>query len=450
MRSQKLTSACAVALLALAVPAAATARAHHHGAPRHNANSGQCRVTLNVASRLVTSGETALAYGQGSCPKAGGESGQTVTVFQHSAGTPGYSVAGTATTDAHGLYQLTTPALSRNSVFYATMSGAQSPHRAVKVAAQVSLVGPTEGKELFAIKTGVRNAVTFTGTVNPNDNGATVVLQRQNEVRGRGWHSIGTTIVNGVGGFAITHVFRVPGASEIRVLVRGNARNANSASTPLSYDISQAQNPSLTIFSSLDPIPYQGSVVISGTAAGAAHVPLTLLARTAGSGGYKTVATTMSDGEGKYAFLPQTDLASTLYRVQGAGRSSAVLYEGVKYVLGALTTSGTSVQSGQLFSVSGTVSPASAGHDIWLQRQNQSGTGYHVVGVGQVAPGGSYTITHIFYAPGTDVLRVKIPGDPGNGGTATPTFDLTVTPVPTAKLKPEPPSNSNQPPVGQV
>src|SRR5580692_9526531 len=130
MRSQKLTSACAVALLTLAVPAAASARAHHHGAPRHSAKSGQCRVTLNVAPRFVTSGETALAYGQGSCPTPGGESGQTVTVFQHSAGTPGYSVAGTVTTVAHGLYQLTTPALSRNSVFYATLSGAQSPHRA--------------------------------------------------------------------------------------------------------------------------------------------------------------------------------------------------------------------------------------------------------------------------------------------------------------------------------
>jgi hypothetical protein len=450
MRSPKLTSACAAALLTLAVPAAAAAHAHHHGAPRHGAKPGQCHVTLNVAPRFVTSGETALAYGHGACPAPGGESGQTITVFQHSAGTPGFSVAGTATTDAHGLYQVTTPALSRNSVFYATLSGAQSPHRSVKVAAQVTLVGPTEGKELFAaIKTGVRNAVTFTGSVDPNDAGATVVLQRQNDVRGRGWHSIGTTIVNGVGGFAITHVFRFPGASEIRVLVRGNPRNADSASNSLSYDISQAQNPSLTILSSLDPIPYQGTVVISGTAAGAPHAGMTLLARTAGNG-YKPVATTTTDGEGKYAFPPQLGLASTFYRVQGAGRSSAVLYEGVKYVLSDTTPSATSVQSGQVFSVSGKVAPASAGHEIWLQRQNNSGTGYHVVGVGQVAADGSYAISHIFYAPGTDVLRVKIPGDPANGGTATPVFGLTVTPVPTAKLKPEPQGNSNQPPVGQV
>ena len=70
--------------------------------------------------------------------------------------------------------------------------------------------------------------------------------------------------------------------------------------------------------------------------------------------------------------------------------------------------------------------------------------------MGTVNADGTYTITHVFYAPGTDVLRVKIPGDPENGGTATPPFSVTITPVPTAKLKPEPPGNSSQPSVGQL
>ena len=450
MRSPKLASAftAVAALLALAVPATAAARAHHHGTPRHGVKAGRCRLTLNVAPRLVTSGETALAYGQGSCA-AGTEAGQTVTLYEHSAGSGGFSVAGTTTTDAHGFYQLTTPALTQNSVFYATLASSQSPHRTVRVIAQVTLAGPPEGKSLFAgIRTGRRNAVTFTGTVAPNDAGATVVLQRQNEVRGRGWHSVGRTIVNSSGGFAITHVFWAPGASEIRVLVRGNARNVDSASNTLSYDISQAQNPSLTILSSADPIPYGGSVVISGTVAGAPHAPVTLLGRTA-HGGFKTVATSTTDGEGKYAFPAQPGVASTFYRVKGANRSSAVLYQGVKYVLTAVPGA-TSVQSGQPFSVSGTVSPARAGHAIYLQRQNLAGTGFHVAAVGTVAADGSYTITHVFFAPGTDVLRVKIPGDSENGGTATPTFNLTVTPVPAASLKPEPPGNSSQPSSGQV
>jgi hypothetical protein len=449
MRSLKLTSAFAAALMTLAVPATAAARAHHHVSAKHGAKAGHCRLTLNVAPRLVSNGESALAYGQGSCPTAGTEAGQTVTLYQHSATTPGYSVAGTTATDSHGFYQVATPPLSQNSVFYAVISGAQSPHRTVKVAAQVTLVGPPENKQLFAgIRTGRRNAVTFTGSVSPNDAGATVVLQRQNDVRGRGWHGVGRTIVNSSGGFAITHVFWNPGASEIRVLVRSNRRNVDSASNTLSYDISQAQNPSLTILSSADPIPYGGSVVISGAVAGAPHAPVTLLGRTAHNG-FKPVATAMTDGEGKYAFPAQTGLSSTFYKVQGAGRSSAVLYQGVKYVLTA-TPLASSVQSGQPLTVSGNVSPARAGHEIWLQRQNLAGTGFHVAGVGFVAADGSYTITHVFFAPGTDVLRVKIPGDPENGGTATPTFNVTITPVPTAKLKPEPQGNSGQPSVGQL
>jgi hypothetical protein len=448
MRSHKLAACTAAAAMALAVPATAGARAHHHGA-RNGVKGGSCRVTLNVAPRLVTSGETALAFGQGSCPAAGAEAGQTVTLFEHSATTPGFTVAGTAVTDAHGFYQITTPALTQNSVFYATLSTAQSPHRNVHVLAQVTLAGPPEGKQLFAgIKTGRRNAVMFTGTVSPTDSGAEVVLQRQNEVKGSGWHKIGQTIVDSTGAFAVTHVFRVPGASEIRVLVRSNRRNVASPSNTLSYDISQAQNPSLTILTSADPIPYGGGVVISGVAASAAHVPLTLLGRTAG-GSFKPMGTTMSDGAGNYAFPAQTLLSSTLFKVQGAGRSSAVLYQGVKYVL-TETPGTTSVQSGQPFTVTGTVTPARAGHEIYLQRLNAAGTGYHVVAVSSVAADGSYSISHVFFAPGTDVLRVKIPGDPENGGTAGPTFNLSVTPAPGAKLRPEPPSNSSQPSQGQL
>jgi hypothetical protein len=447
MRSPKLTSALAFALIALAVPATSAARAHHHGAGKHSATPGHCRLTLNVAPRLVTSGETALAYGQASCP-AGTEAGQTVTVYEHSAGAGGYSVAGTATTDPHGFYQLTTPALTQNSVFYATLASAQSPHRTVRVIAQVTLAGPPEGKQLFAgIRTGRRNAVTFTGSVSPADSGAEVVLQRQNEVRGRGWHGIGTTVVNSTGEFALTHIFWVPGASEIRVLVRSNKRNVLSPSNTLSYDISQAQNPSLTILTSADPISYGGSVVISGAAAGAPNAALTLLARTAG-GSFKPVATTTANGKGEYAFPAQATLSSTFYRVQGANRRSAVLYQGVKYLL-TEEPGATSVQSGQPFSVAGKVTPARAGHEIYLQRLSPQGI-YHVVAVGTVAADGSYAISHVFFAPGTDTLRVRIPGDPENGGTAGDPFSLAVTPAPGAALKPEPPTNSSQPSQGQL
>lgn len=451
MRSPKLTSAvmAAAALLALATAGAAAARNHPHIAPRHGSHAGICRVSLNVAPRLITTGESVLAYGQGSCA-SGTEAGQTVTVYQHSAGSGGFTVAGTTTTGSHGFYQLTTPALTSNSVFYAAIAGAQSRHRAVRVAAQVTLVGPPESKQLFeGIHTGRRNAVTFTGTVSPDDAGAEVFLQRQNAIHGNEWHRIGRTVVNSSGGFAITHVFVAPGASDIRVLVRSNRRNIASPSNVLSYAISQAQNPSLTILSSADPISYGGSVVISGTVPGEPNTTLTLLGHSAHNP-YATIATTTTDSEGKYSFAPQSPLVSTFYRVQGGGRSSAVLYQGVKYVLTA-APSATTVQSGQPLTFTGTVTPARGGHAIYLERQNVAGTGFHVAAVGTVGADGSYSITRIFYAPGTDVLRVKIPGDPENGGTASGAFSIPVTPLPSSsKLGPEPQGNSSLPGQGQV
>lgn len=447
MRSHKLTSAvmAAAALLALATAGAAAARSTFF---RHSKNghrtAGVCRVSLRVAPRLITAGETALAYGTVLCSGVA-EAGETVTVYERAAGSPGYTVAGTTTTDSHGAFQVTTPALTANAVFYAAAGTGRSGLRNVRVAAQVTLAGPAETKQL---RTGRRNAVTFTGTVSPDDAGAMVVLQRENALRGQEWHRIGQTIVNSSGGFAITHAFAVPGASDIRVVVRSNHRNIASPSNALSYAISQAQNPSLTIESSEDPIAVGGSTVISGTAASAPGVTLTLYGRTAA--GTKTLATTTTNSEGRYSFPAQSPATSTFYRVAGAGRSSAVLYEGVKFIL-AMAPPPTSVPSGQPLTVTGTVTPAVAGHAIYLERQNAGGVGFHVVAIGTVQANGSYTLTRIFYAPGTDVLRVRIPGDIEYDATASPTFDVTVTPLSSAiTLGPEPGNNGTLPPEGQV
>lgn len=450
MRTPKLTSAAlaAAALMVLATAGPATAHPRNHLVHRH-AHGGVCRVQLQVAPRLVTSGETALAYGRELC---GGtpEPGQTVTLYERPATGGGFSVAGTTTTDSMGYYQLPTPALTNNSVFYAAIGTSSSLDRIVKVAAQVTLVGPSEeGKAATAIRTGRRNAVTFTGTVSPADAGATVLLQRENAVRGNEWHWIGRTVVTSSGTFAITHVFVVPGESDIRVLVRASRRNIASPSNVLSYAISQAQNPSLTILSSADPIPYGGSFEISGVAAGAPGVPVTLMAHTAHHPA-TTAGTTTTNSEGKYAFPGLAPTASTFYTVKAAGRSSAVLYEGVKYVLTAAPLA-ESVQSGQPITFTGAATPAVVGHTIYLERQDVNVPGgFHVVAVGTVGPGGTYSVSRVFYNPGAYVLRVRIPGDPENGGTASPTFDITVTPAPSSALAPEPSGNGKLPPEGTV
>jgi hypothetical protein len=444
MRSIKLTVALVAAATSLALAsAAASARGtHEHHARRHGSG---CHVTLNVAPRLVTAGESTLAFGHLSCEEAN----QTVTLYESSVTSPGYSVAGTTTTEEHGFYKITANDLTTNSTFYVTAGPAQSGHRTVRVAAQVTVSGPPEGVVPTALRTGRRNRVTFTGTVSPSDAGALVVLQRQSAIQGNEWHRIGLGQVGKEGGFSIAHTFVVAGDANIRVVVRSGKRNAASASNVLSYEITQAQNPQLTIESSANPISYGQSDTISGTVAGTPNTPVQLLARSAHQPGFTQVGEVKTNASGDYTFPAQTPLVNTFYQVQGAGRKSAVLYEGVKYVLTAGVSDAT-VQSGQSLTFSGTVTPGETGHVIYLERENAGGLGFHVIEVGTVTASSTYTIAHTFYNVGTSVVRIKIPGGPQNGTTNSTPFSIAVTPAPAAALTPEAPGNSTQPPEGQV
>ncbi len=137
--------------------------------------------------------------------------------------------------------------------------------------------------------------------------------------------------------------------------------------------------------------------------------------------------------------------------MQGGGRTSAILYEGVKNVLTATVSPETaSIQAGQTLTFSGTVSPDHSGHLISLERQNASGTGFNVVEVSTVASGSVYSIPYTVYNLGTNVFRVRVPGDPQNGAAVSQLFTIQVTPPTAAALTPEPPGNSTQPPEGQV
>ncbi len=460
MRSTKLTVAVVATAASLTLAsAAASARGTHEHRARRGADG--CRVTLDVAPRLVTSGEPALAFGALSCANATEDVNQTVTLYQSSVSAPGYSVAGTTTTETGGFYKIPTAALSTNSDFYAAVGSSRSVRRSVRVAAQVSLSGPPEGVVPTALRTGRHNMVTFTGKVGPADTGAVVVLQRQNAIRGNEWHRIGlgrVTAVAGVAGkegeFTITHAFRYAGDANIRVVVRGDHLNAPSPSNVLDYEIVQAQNPLLTIESSANPISYGQSVTIKGAIAGAPNAPVALLARTAQQVGFTKVAEVETNPSGGYTFPAQTPLDSTFYKVQGAGKNSAVLYEGVKFVLTA-GVSNTTVQSGQELTFSGTVTPSGpippgqTGHVVYLERENVGGS-FHVIEEGTVNADSTYAITHKFYDVGTSVVRIKVPGGPLNATTDSTPFTITTTAAPAASLTPEAPGNSTLPPEGQV
>lgn len=443
MRLRKLAPALVAAssLLALA-PAAASA--HKHPSPL-----GRCRINIkSIAPRQITAGESTEISGRLACRPHANASGQPVKLYAHVAGTAGYVPVQSTTTETNGSYKFSTAAENANTSFYVRSHGAQSARRRLRVAALVTITGPPEGTQ---IETGAPNQQTFSGTVTPaTDVGARVILQRQNAVTGNEWHRIGIGQVMAGGTYSIMHTFRVPGDASIRVLVRSDGLNIPSPSTPLEYEITQAQNPSLTISSSADPIIYGQSVTISGVLAGATtSQPVTLLARTVHQHGFAPVAEVSTDASGNYSFPAQTPVNSTLYKVQGAGQKSAVLYEGVKDVLTA-EVSATTVEAGQALTFKGTVAPDHSGHVIYLERQNAAGTGFHVVQISYVMPGSEYSIVHQVYVPGTKVFRVDIPGGPDNGRAASQLFTIVVTPAPASALAPEAPGNSSQPGEGQT
>jgi hypothetical protein len=453
-------TAAAAILLMLLIPSAALARKHP---------SPRCNVSIDVAPPRITAGDPVVIFGQLRCSPGRRAAGQPVRLYHHLiGGPPGFTYVQSTTTDAHGFYEFARAdgVVETNRAWFVRSHGAQSASRRIRVAAQVTLSGPPEGSQLL---TGPANKVTFSGKVSPEDVGARVVLQRQNATTGSEWRRIDLGVVQPGGSFTIVHTFRFPGDANIRVLVRSQGRNVPSASTPLSYVISQAQNPALTIAASADPIPFGQSVTIGGVFAGGAGRLVTLLARTDGQR-FAPVAEAMTEANGNYSFPAQAPVNSTFYRVVTASAcpppvratpacpvyvrapmlpvvKSAVLYEGVKDVLTA-QVSATTVQAGQQLTFVGSVAPDHAGHVVYLERQNASGEGFHVVQLGVVGSNSTYSIVHTVYDPGTKVFRIYIPGGPENLGSASQPFVITVTPAPAAALRPEAPGNTSLPPEG--
>jgi hypothetical protein len=459
MRSRILIPAVsAVISLLILVPASALAR-------KHRSPFGRCAVSI-IFPREIPSAQPVTVFGRLRCANPANAAGQEVKLFHHLLGTgsPGFSFVQSTTTDAHGFYEIVNAdgMVETDRLWYVRSHSARSATKRIGVTAQVTLTGPTAG-QLF---TGFPNRVTFTGTVSPADVGARVILQRQNSLTGNEWHHIDSGFVDAAGNFTIVHTFVVPGDANIRVLVRSQRRNLPSESNELSYAISQAQNPALTIQASADPITFGESVTISGKLASGAIQPVTLFARDRRRRGFAPVAQVTTNQAGEYSFAAQAPVYSTLYQVRAGGPSScppgamcskpifrrgpssAVLYEGVHDLLTA-QVSPTTISAGQHVTFTGTVSPDHTGHVIYLERANAHLPGFHVIQVSFVGAGSTYSIVHQLYDPGTKVLRVHIPGGPENGGAVSQPFTVQVTPAPASALIPEAPGNSTLPPEGE-
>jgi hypothetical protein len=426
MRSSKLITALAAAS-ALLVLAPAGAAASPAGLKHANVG-GPCKVTLNVEPRTVTTGETPELFGQLLCNSASTE-GQTVTVFERTAGSTTFKAVTTTTTAKEGLYKVSAPTVSVDSWFYVTTPSRRSSTRAVKVAPLVTLeAGATPATP---IETGRKHAVTFKGKVSPSDEGAEVWLEREQASSNEEWGVIQKGSVKAGGLFEFLHTFTIPGVANIRALVRPHGTvDVRGTSTPLgSYVINETQNPNLTIKSSADPISYGAPITIEGVLKGGAGQTITLLSHAKGIKTFSPMTTTVAGPSGEYKF-PQTPLINTFYRVSGGGRNSAVVVEGVKYLLTAGVTP-MKVLAGQPLTFSGTVTPARKGKSVYLERENLFGGGFHVAELGEVlVPSGTYSIVHVFYGTGKQVFRVHVPGDNENQGISSMAFTIEVAPSP--------------------
>ena len=388
-------------------------------------------LTINLKPQQITSGDPIVIYGR---LFGRHHADQSVQLFNRVAGARDFTPVGAPVrTDTTGAYEITRAdgVVVTNRSYYVRSDGVRSRARFERVQALVTLQGPADSNLL----TGPEHPYTFSGTVDPAKVGATVLLQRQrSDGVGDDWQTIGQGVVAQGGTFSIVYHFIVPGDASIRVLIRRDVDNVASTSSPLSYQISQAQNSNLTIAANPDPITSGGSVTITGTVAKGANQVVVLYARAARTA-FGAVAQATTDANGNYSFT-EMPLSNTLYQVRNAQQQgSAIVFEGVRDNLTAMV-SATTVQAGQTLTFSGTVSPNRTGHVIYLQRQNATGGDFHTVKVSHVGMGSAYSINKKVYDAGTKQFRVLIPGGPENQGAVSQVFTITVTPATAAQLAP--------------
>ncbi|HLH13199.1 MAG TPA: hypothetical protein VKV16_00290 [Solirubrobacteraceae bacterium] len=465
MRKTKLTAALIGAAASLTLSCAAASAAFGHVHRRHFGVAGHgCRVTLAFKETVVTKGEAAVAAGQLACVGSEELAAEPVTLYERVAGTSSFTPVASGTTEAKtGAYSIEVKGLERNGAFYAATDGVRSVSREEKVFAEVKLEGPPEGVQPTTLRH--RPEATFTGTVSPQDPNTVAVLQRQNIARGEQWFSFGKPVPVVNGKFTIKHAFTIPGAANLRVVVHTvrygrPALNAPSASNILSYEIAQAQNPELLIDSSANPISYGQSTTISGTVEKApAGTHVRLLAHAAHEAQFTPIAETETKEGGVYSFEKLTPLVGTFYRVQADGKTSAILYQGVKYLLtSTVEPKATTIPQGQKLVFSGDVKPGMGieGHPVYLERENAAHIGFHVIALGEVLPPNTtdpeyhYEIPYYLFKPGTSVLRVRIPGDPQNSTTSSEKLTFQVTRESAAQLLGEPTENPKLPSEGQL
>jgi hypothetical protein len=398
-------------LASLALPAASASAAQLRSARAGAARwRGACSVTLKLARGPLVTGEAAALAGALSCPLAEQAGGQSVTIEQQTAGTPGYETAGTVVTEPSGAFQFTTAStLSADSSFRALVPAlaARSVRVAAKLLPAVSLAGPpaSAGADASARAARAARTATFSGTVGPTKGPARVVLQRET-ASGESWRRIGVAEVGREGRYTITHSFALAGPATVRVVVHARGLRG-AASEALTYEVPPRQNPRLSLAAPSSSLTYGQPLAITGVSAAGEGTELALLARTRG-GAPVAVASTTAGAGGRYQFAPQTPTQNTIYRVTGGHTRSAALRAGVQPLL-SVQGPQAAVQAGETVRVCGTVTPATPGQIVLLQRENPGGLGFHTVAETTLGSSSAYCLEHVPFSAGSETYRVRVP-----------------------------------------
>jgi hypothetical protein len=428
-------------------------QARHAGAgpPASTAPSGastaNCRATIQASSNWITAGETVSVFGKVTCPGSESAAGMPLAVDQAQQGAGASAAAatplGAARVAADGSYQLTALTLDSSTVFRVRL-GDRGARTVVKVAPAVTLAGPPPATKLST--RGGRHAggparVTFTGTVTPAVAGTIVSLQ-VSDAGDAQWRTVALGRIDEGGSYSLAHSFKTPGQSAVRVVAHMHGRNVNGVSETLLYQVVQAQNPALTIAVGPSPVPYGQPVTVSGVALGAPGQTITLLQRTP-AGAFAPLATTTSGTGGEYSFT-QTLTRDTALQVGDATTHSSVAFVLVQRAL-TLEAPPTSAPAGAPLTLTGKIAPATDGETAYLERENASATGFHVVAAGTVT-GGAFSIAHAFSGAGPCVLRVRVPGDASFQSTASAPFTVELVTALSATPPPQVAPTSEAPP----
>jgi hypothetical protein len=423
MRLAQTMLACALSACAcVAAPAVAD------GAPGHDRG-----LTIHAVPRTILAGESVLIFGRLEGP---GRADQTIDLYHRVAPAPSFSLIGTTTTNALGLYEFTREegiVETNRSWFVRGPDGTHSKTIAEHVLASVSLAA--------SAATGTTlTPLVFSGNVAPDHTGGLVSLQEENPA-GTGWVGLKRAIIGPGSDYQISYAWRVPGAYAVRAVFHGDLRNDTAPSDPVTVLISQAQVPWFTIDSSDPIVPVLTPVTISGvldqarTTTPQPDTSVTLFEREPGTAGFSAVATTVTASDGAYSFADVESDTNELYRVSttfAPHTASALLFEGVQDSV-TLQAGTVTALVGDQVTFSGNVSPDQAGNLIYLEQQGPAG-GWRVVATGFVSPSSTYGFNWTVGTAGPDVFRTHITGDPANLGNVSAPVTVFVSLPPVAAL----------------